>query len=62
MLLLSAFVGNGCVAVYYPDDYYTWPEERRIEWREHHSRHWNEYYTERRHEERQERREHHDRD
>jgi hypothetical protein len=36
MLWVSMFVLNGCVAVWYPDEYWEWNEHRRAEWREHH--------------------------
>jgi hypothetical protein len=59
MLWISTFI-SGCVAVdypdryYYPDEYYTWPEGRREEWREQHRHEMNQ-----RHEEREEHEDHH---
>ena len=45
MLLLSAFVINGC-AVYYPDEYYSWSVDRRAEWCRQHPHGWFGYYRE----------------
>jgi len=45
-LWLFTFIGNGCVVVHYPEGYWGWPEERRMEWREHHHLRWYERYEE----------------
>ena len=58
MLLLSAFVVNGCVSVKYPDEYWEWPEERREEWRENRRLQWYERYERHRDERSEEHREH----
>jgi hypothetical protein len=50
MLWLSVFIGNGCVSVRYPDEYWGWPEDRRREWREEHHPRWYERREEKREE------------
>ncbi len=44
LILLSGLVMSGCAVVWYPDEYWGWPEERRVVWREEHPLRFGERY------------------
>ncbi len=46
-ILLSGLINSGCAVVWYPDEYWEWPEERRVVWRDEHPLRFGERYESR---------------